>query len=32
LRYFALSGIDHQSRDEQDAAIGDYVGWYNRRA
>lgn len=32
LRYFALNDTDHQSHEQQDAAIGDYVRWYNRRA
>jgi transposase len=32
LRYFALNGTDHQSHDEQDAAIGAYIRWHNQRA
>ena len=32
LRYFALSGTDHRSHLEQDAAIGDYIRWRNTGA
>ncbi|MFI2279615.1 IS630 family transposase [Nocardia beijingensis] len=32
LRYFALSGTDHRSHDEQDAAIGAYIRWSNQHA
>ncbi|MBF6227807.1 IS630 family transposase [Nocardia abscessus] len=32
LRYFALNGTDHHSHDEQDAAIGAYIRWYNQHA
>ncbi|MEU7768135.1 IS630 family transposase [Nocardia sp. NPDC049190] len=32
LRYFALNGTDHRSHDEQDAAIGAYIRWYNHHA
>lgn len=32
LRYFALNGTDHRSHDEQDAAIGAYIRWYNQHA
>ncbi|WP_231390344.1 hypothetical protein [Nocardia sp. CNY236] len=32
LRYFALNGTDHRSHDEQDAAIGTYIRWYNQHA
>ncbi|WP_218001628.1 hypothetical protein [Microtetraspora malaysiensis] len=32
LRYHALNGADHRSRDEQNAAIGAYVRWRNARA
>ncbi|MGP4020636.1 hypothetical protein [Saccharopolyspora sp. 5N708] len=31
LRYFALSGTDHRSHDEQNAAIGAYIRWHNQR-
>ncbi|SIS03075.1 transposase [Micromonospora avicenniae] len=32
LRYFALSGADHRSHAEQDAALGDYIRRRNQRA
>lgn len=32
VRYFALSGTDHRSHPEQDAAIGYYLRWRNHRA
>jgi transposase len=32
LRYFALNGTDHQSHDEQNAAINGYIRWHNHRA
>jgi transposase len=32
VRYFALNGTDHRTHTEQDAAIGDYIRWRNRRA
>lgn len=31
LRYFALSGTDHRSHAEQNAAIASYVRWRNAR-
>ena len=30
LRYFALSGTDHRSREEQNSMIRRYIGWRNR--
>lgn len=32
LRYFALTGTDHRSHEEQNAAIGAYLRWRNARA
>ncbi|MEU8142491.1 transposase [Nonomuraea sp. NPDC048901] len=32
LRYYALTGTDHRTHDEQNAAIGAYVHWRNTRA
>jgi transposase len=32
LRYFALSGTDHRSHNEQDAAIGACIRWRNQHA
>lgn len=32
LRYFALTGTDHRSHGEQNAAIGAYVRWRDARA
>ena len=32
LRYYALNGTDHRSHAEQNAAIGAYVRYRNRRA
>ncbi|WP_229859725.1 IS630 family transposase, partial [Streptomyces anandii] len=32
LRYFALGGTGHRSRNEQDAAVAAYVRWRNARA
>ena len=32
VRYFALNGTDHRSHEQQDAAIGAYIRWRNRRA
>ncbi|MGP4018811.1 IS630 family transposase [Saccharopolyspora sp. 5N708] len=31
LRYFALSGTDHRSHTEQNAAIAAYIRWHNAR-
>jgi hypothetical protein len=30
LRYFALSGTDHRSREEQNSMIRRYIDWRNR--
>ncbi|EXU62084.1 transposase [Streptomyces sp. PRh5] len=32
LRCFALNGTDHQTHDEQNAAIAAHIRWYNTRA
>ncbi|MFT9474485.1 hypothetical protein [Streptomyces sp. 11-1-2] len=32
LRCFALNGIDHQTHDEQNAAIAVHIRWYNARS
>ncbi|GAA3367200.1 hypothetical protein GCM10017744_078420 [Streptomyces antimycoticus] len=32
LRCCALKGMDHQTHDEQDAAIAAHIRWYNARA